>query len=78
MTKRIQTGRSDEQPLQRIVGRRVSRDGQPSSAEDRAALDQMGRYRTRAPKGVFIYRSAAEMDNDRLRWTVDAMLEKQR
>lgn len=78
MAKRIPPGRPDQQPLQRVVGRRVSRDGQPLSAENRAALDRMARYRTRAPKGVFIYRSAAEMDSDRLRWTVDAMVEKQR
>jgi hypothetical protein len=38
----------------------------------------MARYRTRAPKGVFIYYSAEEMDRDRLRWTVDAVVERQR
>ncbi len=32
------------------------------------------RYRTRAPKGVFIYQSHEEMTRDRERWTVDAMV----
>lgn len=67
-----------QQPIQRTVGRRHSRDGQPLSAEDRAAMAKLARYRTRAPKGVFIYGSAEEMENDRLRWTVDAMVEKLR
>jgi hypothetical protein len=68
----------DQQPIQRTVGRRRNRDGRTLSAEDRAAMSRQAQYRTRAPKGVFIYRSAEEMDADRLRWTVDAMLEKQR
>jgi hypothetical protein len=54
----------------------MARDGRPLTRADRAALSQQARYRTRAPKGVFIYYSAAEMDADRLRWTVDAILEK--
>jgi len=54
------------------------RDGQPLTAEDRAALARQAQYRTRAPKGVFIYYSADAMDADRLRWTVDAMVEKHR
>ncbi len=33
-------------------------------------------YRTRAPKGVFRYNSHDEMTADRLRWTVDLMLEQ--
>jgi hypothetical protein len=67
-----------QQPIQRAVGRRQSREGQPLSAEDRAAMARLARYRTRAPKGVYIYGSAEEMENDRLRWTVDAMVEKLR
>jgi len=70
--------RDHEQPIQRTVGRRRSRDGRPLTPKDRAALTQQAQYRTRAPKGVFIYYSAAEMDADRLRWTVDAMVEKRR
>lgn len=68
----------DQQPIQRRVGRRTSRDGRPLSPEDRAAMATMARYRTRAPKGIFIYRSAEEMQADRLKWTVDAVLERQR
>lgn len=66
----------DQQPIRRTVGKRMARDGRPLTRADRAALSQQARYRTRAPKGVFIYYSAAEMDADRLRWTVDAILEK--
>ncbi len=67
-----------QQPIQRTVGRRRSRDGRPLTPEDRAAMTRQAAYRTRAPKGVFIYESAEEMEADRLRWTVDAMVEKQR
>jgi hypothetical protein len=63
----------------RVIGRRAPRPiGAPPSAEDRDALATMLRYRTRAPKGVFVYRSHEEMDADRLRWTVDAMVERTR
>ena len=41
---------------------------------DREAMTRNAGYTTRAPKGVFIYYSAEEMEADRLRWTVDAML----
>ena len=34
-------------------------------------------YRTRAPKGVFVYSSHEEMAEDRLRWTVDAIVSTQ-
>lgn len=68
----------DQQTLQRIVGRRRPREGRALTAADRAAMTRMAQYRTRAPKGVFVYYSAEEMENDRLRWTVDAMIEKQR
>ena len=37
-------------------------------------MTAMAGYITRAPKGVFIYHSHEEMDADRLRWTVDAMV----
>ena len=66
----------NQQPIQRTVGRRVARHGRPLTPEGRAALDSMARSRTRAPKGVFIYYSAQEMDRDRLRWTVDAVVER--
>lgn len=68
----------DQQPIQRTVGRRVPRDGRLLTSADRAAMTQQAQYRTRAPKGVFIYYSAEEMEADRLRWTVDAMVARHR
>lgn len=68
----------DQQPIGRVVGRRRSRDGQPLTADDRARATQMAQYRTRAPKGVFIYSSHEEMEADRMRWLVDAMVERAR
>lgn len=68
----------NQQPIQRTVGKRAARDGQPLTATDRTAMSANANYRTRAPKGVFIYRSHEEMAADRLRWTVDAMVERQR
>jgi hypothetical protein len=65
-----------QQPIGRTVGRRRARDGRPLTAADRALQNQMAQYRTRAPKGVFKYSSHEEMDTDRLRWLVDAMVEK--
>ena len=44
------------------------------TSDDRARMTAMAQYTTRAPKGVFIYHSHEEMDADRLRWTVDAMV----
>jgi hypothetical protein len=41
---------------------------------DRAAMAANARYRTQAPKGVFRYRSHAEMIADRERWTVDRVV----
>lgn len=41
-------------------------------------MTRNARYVTRAPKGIFIYRSAEEMDADRQRWIVDAIVEKSR
>ncbi|TVQ50389.1 MAG: hypothetical protein EA371_00675 [Gammaproteobacteria bacterium] len=68
----------DQQPIGRTIGRRKARDGHPLSSADRAAMDAMAQYRTRAPKGVFIYHSAEEMERDRLRWRVDAIEERHR
>jgi hypothetical protein len=65
-----------QQPIGRTIGRRKERDGQPLSASDREAMTRNARYRTRAPKGIFIYHSAEEMEVDRLRWTMDAMVDK--
>ena len=41
-------------------------------------MAQLARYRSRAPKGIYIYHSAEEMDADRVRWTVDAIVERHR
>ena len=68
----------NQQPIRRTVGRRKQRTGSVPAAADREAWASMARYRTRAPKGVFIYYSAEEMDRDRLRWTIDAVVERQR
>ena len=64
----------DQQPLSRTVGKRRERDGLNMTSDDRARMTAMARYTTRAPKGVFIYHSHEEMDADRMRWTVDAMV----
>jgi len=70
----------DQQPIQRTVGRRVSREGQPLTGPDRTidreAMARNARYRTRAPKGVFFYSSHEEMAADRQRWTIDLMAER--
>jgi len=68
----------DQQPIQRTVGRRQARDGRPLTAEDRAAMTANARYVTRAPKGVYRYRTADEMNADRQRWLVDAIVDRQR
>jgi len=60
----------------RVIGRRTAPPiGQPPSVAARAALATFAERRTRAPKGIFIYRSHDEMDADRLRWTVEAMVD---
>lgn len=70
---------SDQQPISRIVGRRVSPGaGAPSDQATRTAMTRMAQYRTRAPKGVYFYASHAQMEADRLRWTVDAVVERVR
>jgi hypothetical protein len=62
-----------------VVGkRRPAPLDQPPSVPTREALATMAQYRTRTPKGLFLYRSHAEMDADRLRWTVEAMVERAR
>ena len=64
----------DQQPIGRTVGKRRERDGQAMTSDDRDRMTAMAGYTTRAPKGVFIYHSHEEMDADRMRWTVDAMV----
>jgi hypothetical protein len=61
----------------RVVGkRRHPPVGELPSPLVRETLAAMANYRTRAPKGVLLYWSHAEMDADRLRWTVEAMVER--
>lgn len=70
---------SDQQPIARTVGRRSPpRVGAPPTAEARAAWNAMAAYRTRVPKGVFVYSSHAEMAADRESWVVDAIVQRQR
>ncbi len=61
----------------RVVGRRSRPPvGEPPSEEAQRAHASLLEYRTRAPKGIFIYRNHEEMEADRLRWTVEAMVER--
>jgi len=63
----------------RVVGHRTAPPlGLPPPAASRQALAEMARYRTRAPKGVFLYTNHDEMEADRLRWTVEAMVARAR
>jgi hypothetical protein len=63
----------------RVVGRRERPAmGPVPTAARRQALATLAHYRTRAPKGVFIYRSHEEMDADRMRWTVEAVVTHER
>jgi len=73
----------DEDPITgevflRVVGHRLRpAPGEPPSPEARAALTAMAQYRTHAPKGTFLYRNHEDMEADRLRWTVEAIVEHQ-
>jgi hypothetical protein len=39
-------------------------------------MTRNARYRTRAPKGIFIYASHEQMQADRERWTIDLMVQR--
>ncbi len=68
----------DQQPIQRVIGRRVAPpSGQFPSAAIRAAMDANLLYRTRVPKGIFVYQNHEEMTRDRELWTLEAMLARQ-
>jgi len=70
---------SDQQPIARTVGRRTPPPvGVAPTREARAAWQAMAAYRTHAPKGVFVYRSHAEMTRDRERWTAEAVAARTR
>lgn len=68
------SNRIDQQPIGRTVGHRRSREGLPPDAETRKAMTRMAQYRTRAPKGIYLYDSHEQMEADRLRWTVEAVV----
>lgn len=66
----------DQQKIGRTVGRRTQAPaGAPPSREARDALDSWASRLTRAPKGIYRYASHAEMERDRERWRVLAVVE---
>lgn len=66
----------DQQPIGRIVGHRTQAPaGVPPTREARDALDAWANRLTHAPKGVYRYSSHKEMERDRDRWLVLAMVE---
>jgi hypothetical protein len=59
----------------RVVGKRQpTPQGATVPREARVAMGEMARYRTRAPKGVFIYSSHEAANRDREKWLVEAMV----
>jgi hypothetical protein len=65
----------DQQPIQRVVGKRLTPPpGALPSSDSRAAMTANAQYLTRAPKGIFFYKNHDEMTRDRVRWAVDAVL----
>ena len=69
----------DQQPIAKTVGRRAPPPvGAPPTAEARAAWSAMAAYRTRVPKGVFIYDSHDEMTRDCERWASEAVAGRMR
>ena len=64
----------------KVVGRRTAGPrstatdlGTPPSAEARAAMTRMANYRTRVPKGVYIYVSHEAANQDWERWRLATM-----
>lgn len=61
----------------RVVGRRSPPPaGELPSRAARDAMTAMAQYQTRAPKGVFRYKSHEDANRDRDRWLTDAMVAK--
>jgi hypothetical protein len=59
----------------RIVGRRSPPPaGELPSKAARDAMTAMAQYRTRAPKGVFHYKTHEDANRDRDRWLIEAMV----
>jgi len=71
----------DQQPTQRVVGKRCSPELSGIPMDPSAGMRQMLRERartpTRCPEGVFRYSSAIEANQDRDRWTVEAIVAAQ-
>ena len=66
----------EQQPIGRTVGRRVPpRAGVPPSREARAAQDSWAKRLTRVPKGLYRYANHDDMERDRDRWRVAAIVE---
>lgn len=62
----------------RVVGRRTAPPaGTLPTIQARAAMTQMAQYLTRAPKGVFLYKSHEEANRDRERWQLAAIIATQ-
>jgi hypothetical protein len=69
----------DQQPIIRSVGERsLPPLGVPPGPEARAAWNAMAAYRTRVPKGVYRYRSHAEMQRDSDEWNARGLMERER
>ena len=74
-------GPVDQQPLQRIVGRRQSpalndsRKGPGASLQ--ALLVELSASRTRTPKGIFRYATHEEANKDQERWRAAAVVARQ-
>jgi hypothetical protein len=69
----------DDEKFIRVVGqRRPAPPGMPPPERSRDAMAQMAAYRTRAPKGVFLYKSHEEANRDRERWLLEAVLATRR
>jgi hypothetical protein len=62
----------------RVLGARRAALGGPPNAASRAAMTEMAQYRTRVPKGVFIYASHEAANGDWERWRIDGMLANSR
>lgn len=68
-----------EETFVKVVGKRKRPPpGIPPSKEARDAMAEMARYQTRAPKGVFRYRSHEEANADMERWRVDLIVSRKR
>ena len=65
----------DQQPIARVVGRRVRAPAGVSPSRDaRTALDTWARRLTRVPKGVIRYANHDDMERDRQRWQTEAIV----